>query len=111
MGKNKPKINEDPKDAKLREYQEQIAKLRQQLLEKSGKVPRNKTRSKKKNRRIKVDPETGEEYSEYETDSEEDDNYADQENEDPEEIAEMKKQLQEEKARLENNHNLVKSER
>lgn len=31
--KNKPKINEDPKDAMLREYQEEILKLKQ-LLEK-----------------------------------------------------------------------------
>ena len=30
--KNKPKINEDPKDALLREYQDEITKLREQLL-------------------------------------------------------------------------------
>ena len=29
--KNKPKINEDPKDAMLREYQEEIEKLKQML--------------------------------------------------------------------------------
>ena len=29
--KNKPRINEDPKDALLREYQEEISKLREQL--------------------------------------------------------------------------------
>jgi kinesin family protein 3/17 len=29
--KNKPKINEDPKDAMLREYQEEIARLKAQL--------------------------------------------------------------------------------
>ena len=29
--KNKPKINEDPKDALLREYQDEIIKLREQL--------------------------------------------------------------------------------
>ena len=29
--KNKPKINEDPKDAMLREYQEEITKLKQLL--------------------------------------------------------------------------------
>ena len=28
---NKPRINEDPKDALLREYQEEITKLREQL--------------------------------------------------------------------------------
>ncbi len=30
--KNKPKINEDPKDALLREYQEEIKKLKMMLL-------------------------------------------------------------------------------
>jgi uncharacterized membrane protein YukC len=29
--KNKPKINEDPKDAMLREYQDEIKKLKDQL--------------------------------------------------------------------------------
>ena len=29
--KNKPKINEDPKDAMLREFQDEIAKLKAQL--------------------------------------------------------------------------------
>ena len=33
--KNKPKINEDPKDAMLREYQEEIQKLKA-MLEKGG---------------------------------------------------------------------------
>lgn len=33
--KNKPKINEDPKDAMLREYQEEIHKLKE-MLEKQG---------------------------------------------------------------------------
>ena len=34
--KNKPKINEDPKDALLREYQEEINRLKQML---EGKMP------------------------------------------------------------------------
>lgn len=33
--KNKPKINEDPKDALLREYQEEIKKLRDMLASQS----------------------------------------------------------------------------
>ncbi|TPX47484.1 hypothetical protein SeMB42_g03298 [Synchytrium endobioticum] len=38
--KNKPKINEDPKDAMLREYQDEIKKLREQLeRKKSGRAP------------------------------------------------------------------------
>ena len=37
--KNKPRINEDPKDAMLREFQEEIARLKSQLSsrQKSGK--------------------------------------------------------------------------
>ncbi|XP_012681607.2 kinesin-like protein KIF3B [Clupea harengus] len=42
--KNKPRINEDPKDALLREFQEEIARLKAQLEKKSG-------RRKKKRRR------------------------------------------------------------
>merc|ERR1719414_2339921 len=34
--KNKPKINEDPKDAMLREYQDEITKLKALLEQKSG---------------------------------------------------------------------------
>ncbi|XP_071506252.1 kinesin-II 95 kDa subunit-like, partial [Diadema antillarum] len=34
--KNKPKINEDPKDALLREFQEEIMRLKQQLEKKGG---------------------------------------------------------------------------
>ena len=36
--KNKPTINEDPKDAMLRQYQEELAALRQKLLERTGGV-------------------------------------------------------------------------
>merc|ERR1712240_31033 len=34
--KNKPRINEDPKDALLREFQEEIARLKAQINQKSG---------------------------------------------------------------------------
>lgn len=36
--KNKPKINEDPKDAMLREYQEEIQKLKSMLEGKDGDI-------------------------------------------------------------------------
>lgn len=36
--KNKPKINEDPKDALLREFQEEIARLKAALEAKGGSV-------------------------------------------------------------------------
>ncbi|XP_046857510.1 kinesin-II 95 kDa subunit-like [Xenia sp. Carnegie-2017] len=47
--KNKPKINEDPKDALLREFQEEIARLKNEL-QKRGKTGREKSR--KSNRSI-----------------------------------------------------------
>ncbi len=36
--KNKPKINEDPKDALLRKFQEEIESLKQELAKRAGKV-------------------------------------------------------------------------
>lgn len=34
--KNKPKINEDPKDALLREFQDEISRLKEQLATRGG---------------------------------------------------------------------------
>ncbi|XP_027000941.2 kinesin-like protein KIF3B [Tachysurus fulvidraco] len=42
--KNKPRINEDPKDALLREFQEEIARLKQQLEKRSGKKKKRQKR-------------------------------------------------------------------
>ncbi|XP_062396356.1 kinesin-like protein KIF3B [Sardina pilchardus] len=42
--KNKPRINEDPKDALLREFQEEIARLKAQLEKKSGRRRRKRRR-------------------------------------------------------------------
>ena len=50
--KNKPKINEDPKDALLREFQEEIARLKAAL---GGKPMRKKGEKKKK--RIRRGPD------------------------------------------------------
>ena len=43
--KNKPKINEDPKDALLREFQEEISRLKQALQSK-GEPKRKKKKSR-----------------------------------------------------------------
>lgn len=42
--KNKPRVNEDPKDALLREFQEEIARLKEQLEKRSGKKRRKRRR-------------------------------------------------------------------
>ena len=47
--KNKPRINEDPKDALLREFQEEIARLKAQLHQREPKVKRQKEKKEKKN--------------------------------------------------------------
>lgn len=48
--KNKPRVNEDPKDTLLREFQEEIARLKAQLEKKGmlGKRPRRKSSRRKK---------------------------------------------------------------
>merc|ERR1712098_553891 len=43
--KNKPRINEDPKDALLREFQEEIARLKAMI---NQKAPKEKKRTKEK---------------------------------------------------------------
>ena len=69
--KNKPKINEDPKDALLRQFQEELEKLKRQLGGKGGgKKPR-----RRRNRRVNED---GEEIEDDE-DQEDVENYEKQE--------------------------------
>ena len=46
--KNKPKINEDPKDARLREFQDEIQRLRDQR-KNAGKSGRSRRRKNRKN--------------------------------------------------------------
>lgn len=45
--KNKPRINEDPKDALLREYQEEIRRLTQALEKRKKKSGKNKKKRKR----------------------------------------------------------------
>ncbi len=66
--KNKPKINEDPKDALLRQFQDEINKLKS-MLEGGGKAPGKKSGRKKKAGR-RVINEDGEEVIEYDDDQE-----------------------------------------
>ena len=90
--KNKPKINEDPKDALLREYQEEIARLKAHLVEKGGGVI--KTRR---------NPITGE-MEEYEDEG--DDAQAAEEFE-----REQEEKLESEKNAIMNDASLIASER
>ena len=45
---NKPRINEDPKDALLREYQEEIKRLKETLDQKKGGTRGHRSKHKKK---------------------------------------------------------------
>lgn len=56
--KNKPHVNEDPKDALLREFQEQIARLKEQLEKRVGK--KKKRRQRRRDGSNEEDPEDGE---------------------------------------------------
>ena len=47
--KNKPRVNEDPKDAKLREFQEEIARLKAQIANTEGREKRKKSARNSKN--------------------------------------------------------------
>ncbi|CAM4681196.1 unnamed protein product [Leuciscus chuanchicus] len=71
--KNKPRVNEDPKDALLRQFQEEIARLKEQLEKRSGK-------KRRKRRRRKVG-EGGEELEDGEDDDEEEEEDDDDEEE------------------------------
>ncbi|CAH1255107.1 kinesin-II 95 kDa subunit-like isoform X2 [Branchiostoma lanceolatum] len=76
--KNKPKINEDPKDALLREFQEEIARLKAQLAKKGPGAKKEKGGKKGGKRRSRqksefgsddeIEDETEEDISEEDTD-------------------------------------------
>lgn len=59
--KNKPKINEDPKDALLREFQEEIARCQALLAQKgTGNKKAKKKRRKREKRTKEIVNEAGE---------------------------------------------------
>lgn len=51
--KNKPRVNEDPKDALLREFQEEIARLKAQLEKRS--IGRRKRREKRRQEKLEIE--------------------------------------------------------
>lgn len=55
--KNKPRINEDPKDALLRQYQEEIGRLKEKLAQR-GVVQKKKKKSKRKKEDEAIDSES-----------------------------------------------------
>ncbi|CAH1786360.1 unnamed protein product [Owenia fusiformis] len=103
--KNKPKVNEDPKDALLREFQEEIARLKAHLDGKGG--PRKK-KGKKKKRERRTGPD-GEILSEGEESSEEE---GEGDSEDEEEFRKQQQEkLEQEKKAIMENTQLIAEER
>ncbi|XP_009330624.1 PREDICTED: kinesin-like protein KIF3C [Pygoscelis adeliae] len=100
--KNKPRVNEDPKDTLLREFQEEIVRLKAQL-EKRGMLGKKRRRSSR--RKKAVDGESAVE-NEGEDDNEDGleknmENY----------LKEQKERLEEEKAAIQDDHSLVSEEK
>ncbi|KAF2358787.1 Kinesin motor domain [Trinorchestia longiramus] len=89
---NKPKINQDPKDAILREYQDDIARLKNQLSHKLG-----KKRKKKKQPKAEAKEDQQAEASE--------------EDEDADDLTLQKQQLEEERQHILNDKHLIEEEK
>lgn len=97
--KNKPRINEDPKDALLREFQEEIARLKEQLEKRSGK-------KKRRRRRRGGEGSDGEDLEEGETEEDE------EEGEDKGDYwREQQEKLESERKAIMEDHSLVAEEK
>ncbi|KAF3859787.1 hypothetical protein F7725_000042 [Dissostichus mawsoni] len=97
--KNKPRINEDPKDALLREFQEEIARLKEQLEKRSGK-------KKRRRRRRGGEGSDGEDLEEGETEEDE------EEGEDKGDYwREQQEKLERERKAIMEDHSLVAEEK
>nr|AIN36848.1 KIF3B [Eriocheir sinensis] len=96
--KNKPKVNEDPKDAILKEYQQELARLKAQLKQRGG-------RKKKKKKRPdgEEEDEEGEEEEEEEGGEEEGVEAAD--------ILHQQRELDEERNRILNDQHMIAEEK
>uniref|UniRef100_A0A8D2MEL5 Kinesin-like protein n=1 Tax=Zonotrichia albicollis TaxID=44394 RepID=A0A8D2MEL5_ZONAL len=100
--KNKPRVNEDPKDTLLREFQEEIVRLKAQL-EKRGMLGKKRRRSSRRKKAMDGEGTV--------------DNEGEDENEDGLEktmenyLKEQKERLEEEKAAIQDDHSLVSEEK
>uniref|UniRef100_A0A8D2NJ24 Kinesin-like protein n=1 Tax=Zosterops lateralis melanops TaxID=1220523 RepID=A0A8D2NJ24_ZOSLA len=100
--KNKPRVNEDPKDTLLREFQEEIVRLKAQL-EKRGMLGKKRRRSSRRKKTVDGEGTV--------------DNEGEDENEDGLEknmenyLKEQKERLEEEKAAIQDDHSLVSEEK
>ncbi|XP_016138403.1 kinesin-like protein KIF3C [Sinocyclocheilus grahami] len=103
--KNKPRVNEDPKDALLREFQEEIARLKAQL-DKRGMLTKRKRRSRSL-RKIG----DGGEVEEDDVEDEEEEEEESVEKEAQEYMKEQQEKLEREKEAIRDDHSLVAEEK
>ncbi|XP_043365939.1 kinesin-like protein KIF3C isoform X2 [Dermochelys coriacea] len=100
--KNKPRVNEDPKDTLLREFQEEIIRLKAQL-EKRGMLSKKRRRNSRRKKVVDAEGNTEAEGEEDNDDGLEKnmENY----------LKEQKEKLEEEKAAIQDDHSLVSEEK
>ncbi|XP_054904554.1 kinesin-like protein KIF3B isoform X2 [Poeciliopsis prolifica] len=96
--KNKPHVNEDPKDALLREFQEEIARLKEQLEKRVGK------KKKRRQRRRGGEGSDGEDLEDGETEDDEEEGGGDY-------WREQQEKLEREKKAVLEDHSLVAEEK
>ncbi|XP_068136023.1 kinesin-like protein KIF3C isoform X2 [Hyperolius riggenbachi] len=101
--KNKPKINEDPKDTLLREFQEEIARLKAQL-EKRGMLSKKRRRNSRRKKSV-----DGEGIPDTEAEEENDDNLI--EKNIGNYLKEQAERLMQEKAAIQEDHSLLEEEK
>ena len=111
--KNKPRVNEDPKDAMLREFQEEIARLKAEINKKVPGVKRKGREKKIKKKQKSIDMKgENEKENEVEIKSESDAEVSDagedeEEEEDDDSIRDMEANLATEKELLENDTSML----
>ncbi|XP_072553013.1 kinesin-like protein KIF3B [Salminus brasiliensis] len=102
--KNKPRVNEDPKDALLREFQEEIARLKEQLEKRSGKKRRKRRRRKAGEEGEELDDDVEDEEDEDEDGVDGDKNITDY-------WREQQEKLEKERKAIMEDHSLVAEEK
>lgn len=107
--KNKPKINEDPKDALLREFQEEIARLKANLAAKGG--PATGKKAKRSKRKARIGPD-GTVVEEQEESADDENGEAEGGHADPAEYErEQMAKLEQEKNAILNDQNMISEEK
>ncbi|KAJ7341408.1 hypothetical protein JRQ81_005469 [Phrynocephalus forsythii] len=117
--KNKPRVNEDPKDTLLREFQEEIARLKAQLESRGMLGKKGRGRHSRRRKKAAAPEEEGQRWEGTPGGEEEEEAEEEEEEEDPgglekdmkNYLKEQKDRLEEEKAAIQDDHSLVSEEK